>query len=103
MDFLSPRKRVVSGKALLSEGQRSMGDVIPFKRTPPSDKFKHRGLCRSGFHKWEVLTERRFDVKQGKLLTASRCARCGATKTEGKYPRGSHRPHRKRQRLAGEL
>lgn len=59
-----------------------MGDVIPFKRTTPSEKFKNRGLCRSGFHKWEVMSERRFDVKQGKLVTAYRCARCGITKTE---------------------
>jgi hypothetical protein len=34
-------------------------------------------LCRSGFHKWQVETNGRFDVKQGKLLTAERCRRCG--------------------------
>ena len=34
-------------------------------------------LCRSGFHKWRVETEGRFDVKQGKLLTAERCTCCG--------------------------
>jgi hypothetical protein len=34
-------------------------------------------LCTSGFHKWEVLSAKRFDVKQGKLVTAERCARCG--------------------------
>jgi hypothetical protein len=34
-------------------------------------------LCRSGFHKWQVETGGRFDVKQGKLLTAERCWRCG--------------------------
>ena len=51
-------------------------------------------LCRSGFqpllrilrprhshipvqHKWQVLADRRFDVKAGKLLTAERCRRCG--------------------------
>ena len=34
-------------------------------------------LCSSGFHKWEVLTEKRFDVKQGKLLSTQRCTRCG--------------------------
>lgn len=61
-----------------------MGDVIPFKRPTPSEKFKGRGLCRSGFHKWEVLSDARFDVKQGKLITAYRCGRCGATKIEGR-------------------
>jgi hypothetical protein len=35
-------------------------------------------LCRSGFHKWKPLTEARFDVKHGKLLTAERCTRCRA-------------------------
>ena len=55
-------------------------------------------LCRSGFqplprllhprhshipvqHKWQVLTDRRFDVKQGKLLTAEHCRRCGEQRT----------------------
>ena len=61
-----------------------MGEVLQFKKATPSEKFKHRGLCRSNFHKWEVLSERRFDVKQGKLVTAYRCARCGITKTEAK-------------------
>ena len=37
-------------------------------------------LCRSGFHKWHVATEGRFDVKQGKLLTAEHCLRCGKTR-----------------------
>lgn len=57
-------------------------NIIPFKR--PSDKVKHKGktLCRSGFHKWKVVTLRRFDVKQGKLVTLSRCTRCGAEKVE---------------------
>ncbi len=36
-----------------------------------------RTLCRSGFHKWQVMADRRFDVKEGKLLTAERCRRCG--------------------------
>ena len=34
-------------------------------------------LCRSGFHKWQVQTNARFDVKEGKLLTVERCRRCG--------------------------
>ena len=38
-------------------------------------------LCRSGFHKWQLVAGRRFDVKQGKLLTAERCRRCGEQRT----------------------
>jgi len=41
---------------------------------------KGKTLCRSGFHKWQVQKEGRFEVKQGKLLTTERCARCDATR-----------------------
>ena len=34
-------------------------------------------LCRSGFHRWQVQANARFDVKQGKLLSAEVCTRCG--------------------------
>lgn len=59
-----------------------MGEVIKFKR--PSLAHKHRGksLCASGFHKWQVVQEKGFDVKQGKLITLLKCTRCAATKTE---------------------
>lgn len=30
-------------------------------------------LCRSGFHRWQMLTDRRVDVKAGRLLTVERC------------------------------
>lgn len=59
-----------------------MGDVLAFKKPKLSDKYKGRNLCKSGFHKWEVVTENQFDVKQGKLVTRYRCLRCEATKTE---------------------
>jgi len=39
-------------------------------------------LCGSGFHKWKVDTETRFDVKQGKLMTTQRCTRCNETRTK---------------------
>ena len=57
-------------------------NVIPFKR--PSVKQKHKGktLCRSGFHKWEIVTERQFDTKRGKLVTLYRCTRCGEQKVQ---------------------
>ena len=55
-------------------------NIVPFKR--PSAKEKHKGktLCRSGFHKWKVITERKFDVKQGRLVTSYECERCGVRK-----------------------
>ncbi len=59
-----------------------MGDVVQFKPRKASEKHKGKHLCRSGFHKWEVVNERPFDVKSGKLLTHYRCKRCGKTKTE---------------------
>ncbi|WP_111641601.1 hypothetical protein [Marinimicrobium alkaliphilum] len=57
-------------------------NVVPFKRPSPKEKHKGKTLCRSGFHKWLVVTERTFDVKQGKLVTQFRCARCGAEKVQ---------------------
>lgn len=59
-----------------------MGDVLPFKRPSPFEKHKGKSLCRSGFHKWVVVKDKQFDVKQGKLVTLFRCARCEAQKTE---------------------
>ncbi|WP_160153126.1 hypothetical protein [Microbulbifer sp. ALW1] len=59
-----------------------MGDVLPFKRKTAWEKHKGSSLCRDGFHKWVVVTERKFDVKQGKLVTEYRCQRCGKTKTK---------------------
>ena len=32
-------------------------------------------------HKWQLLNDRRFDVKAGKLLTVERCRRGGETRT----------------------
>ena len=57
-----------------------MADILKFKKKTPAEKYKGRSLCRSGFHKWELLTERKFDVKQGKLVSAYQCRRCGKTK-----------------------
>jgi len=53
-----------------------MGEVVQFKRPKLSERHKGNTLCRSGFHKWEVLKEKQFDVKQGKLVTVYRCKRC---------------------------
>jgi hypothetical protein len=34
-------------------------------------------LCDSGFHQWQVVKQAQFEVKQGKLVTAEQCLRCG--------------------------
>ena len=47
-----------------------------------SERYKGNTLCRSGFHKWEVVNEKRFDVKQGKLITVYQCKRCGKIKSK---------------------
>jgi len=61
-----------------------MADVLRFK--PRSLKEKHKGntLCRNGHHKWALDKERRFDVKQGKLVTSYTCNRCGKTRNEAR-------------------
>ncbi|MBF28597.1 MAG: hypothetical protein CL447_01975 [Acidimicrobiaceae bacterium] len=40
-----------------------MGDVVQFKKKSAAEKHKGKTLCRSGFHKWEVVTEKQFDVE----------------------------------------
>jgi len=61
-----------------------MGDILPFKRPSAAEKHKGKTLCRSGFHRWKVVTEKKFDVKAGKLVTHSRCDRCGKEKVEAR-------------------
>jgi hypothetical protein len=58
-----------------------MGEVIRFKKPSLQKKAEGKTLCKSGFHKWRVVTERKFDVKQGRLVTLRRCERCGAEQT----------------------
>jgi len=57
-----------------------MADILPFKKKTPAEKHKGKTLCRSGFHKWKIINERKLDVKQGKLVTAYQCKRCGKYK-----------------------
>lgn len=59
-----------------------MGEVVPFKKLKLSEKHKGKTLCKSGFHKWKVEKEQVFDVKQGKLVTAYVCLRCGVKKNK---------------------
>lgn len=54
-----------------------MSNIINLRKAKQK-RAEHKTLCASGFHKWEMLTERRFDVKQGRLVAAERCRRCGA-------------------------
>ena len=61
-----------------------MGDVVAFKRPKPGEKHKGKTLCKSGFHKWEVVKGNPFDVKSGKLVSRFRCSRCGATRVESR-------------------
>ncbi|OOG22340.1 hypothetical protein B1C78_15165 [Thioalkalivibrio denitrificans] len=60
-----------------------MGDVVRFKRPKPSEKHRGKTLCRSNFHKWEVIKDNQFDVKQGRLVTVLRCTRCGEMRIRG--------------------
>ena len=59
-----------------------MADILPFKPRPKVAKQKGRALCKHGHHKWKVLTAQQFDVKQGRLVTAFECDRCGKRKVE---------------------
>ncbi|WP_126453412.1 hypothetical protein [Sulfuriflexus mobilis] len=59
-----------------------MGDVVRFKKPTAQEKNKGKTLCKNGFHQWQIVTARRFDVKQGQLVTEFRCRRCGVTRTK---------------------
>ena len=61
-----------------------MNNVLPFKRPSPFEKHKGKTLCKSGFHKWKIKTDKKFDVKEGKLVTVYECERCGETKVEAR-------------------
>lgn len=59
-----------------------MGDVVKFKKPSLADKAKAHTMCKNGFHKWKIVSEQKFDVKMGKLVTLSRCTRCGKEKVK---------------------
>lgn len=59
-----------------------MGDVVQFKKPSLADKAKAHTMCKNGFHKWKIVSEQKFDVKMGKLVTLSRCTRCGKEKVK---------------------
>jgi hypothetical protein len=57
-----------------------MADILKFRTRQQlaNDRAQGRTLCRSGFHRWVLCPETRFDVHQGRLVTVERCERCGA-------------------------
>ena len=57
-----------------------MTNVVNLKKVRQK-RAEQKTLCDSGFHKWKTLSERRFDVKEGKLISAERCKRCGKERT----------------------
>ncbi len=59
-----------------------MSNIIPFKKPDLAKKAKAHTMCKRNFHKWEIVTEQKFDVKQGKLVTLFQCSRCGKEKTK---------------------
>ena len=65
-----------------SDLEQVMGDVIRFKKPSLQEKHKGKTLCKSGFHKWVIVQEKQFDVKQGKLVTYEKCKRCGKTRVK---------------------
>jgi len=54
-----------------------MGDIVTSTKPSLREKAEGRTLCKSGFHRWKVVAEKKFDVKRGKLVTLLRCERCG--------------------------
>lgn len=59
-----------------------MAKILDFKKPGPKEKNRGKTLCLHNFHKWVVVTDSKFDVRRGKLMTVYRCERCGKQKTE---------------------
>ena len=59
-----------------------MAHILPFRR--PDKKKPRKGMCQHGFHKWQIVKDKQFDVKQGRLVTVLRCERCGKEKVEAR-------------------
>jgi hypothetical protein len=57
-----------------------MADILSFKKKKLKEQHKGKTLCKSGFHKWKLVNDRRFDTKQGRLVTVYKCKRCGIEK-----------------------
>lgn len=59
-----------------------MAKILNFRKPGPKEKNRGKTLCLHNFHKWALVSERKFDVRRGKLVTLYRCERCGKEKTE---------------------
>lgn len=64
-----------------------MADILPFekpaaKKLSETKSAKKNTLCLQGHHKWRIVTEQKFDVKQGKLVTLFECVRCQKKKVK---------------------
>ncbi len=57
-----------------------MSNVISLRKVKQK-RAEGKTLCSSGFHKWQVSGERKFDVKRGKLVSLERCTRCKQERT----------------------
>jgi hypothetical protein len=58
-----------------------MSNVINLRKVK-RQRAEGKTLCTSGFHKWQTLSARRFDVKQGRLVSTERCKRCGTERVK---------------------
>ncbi len=56
-------------------------DLRAARRARLQARAKGVTLCQSGFHQWQTVTDGRFDVKQGKLITVQCCTRCDEKRT----------------------
>jgi hypothetical protein len=63
---------LISSMPFPSTTEFIMGNVLAFKKPVAAAK----GMCRHGFHRWQIVQEKQFDVQQGKLVTVWRCERC---------------------------
>ncbi|MGK0440882.1 MAG: hypothetical protein ACJA0N_000677 [Pseudohongiellaceae bacterium] len=57
-----------------------VAEILPFKKISLKQKHKGATLCQQGHHKWKIVTGRKFDVKQGRLVTVFECERCNKQK-----------------------
>ncbi len=51
-----------------------------FGKAARLNRVKRSSMCQHGHHRWLTDKTSKFDVKQGKLLTIYRCAKCDKTK-----------------------
>jgi len=58
-----------------------MVDILLFRKPKAAEKARGKTLCKRGFHKWVIDKDKRFDSRQGRLVTDYRCDRCGVVRT----------------------